>query len=603
MRWVVAPCLLTFLFAAQLGWAEEAAVTVLVRQVEQLAGDESAAEATQVVVDAVRSIGRYQVQGPDVSPALGSNGDVLASAGQLRPLGNLVVAAAIGQVGPRRTVSAELVDLSGPRVLSRESADVPAGSAAGPVLAAVVKRLFGLSVQLPEAPPAATDRSARLMVPPVQTTTRTVDLPVTSLTQVAAEAAADLGGFEVVTEDEIRAALGQLRLRYELGCTDEDCLLELGQMVEARYLARVTAGELAGQVVLSSSLIDVDKGRVTQRASLVVPPEQVGDAVRVIVRRSLGAPALLEPVPGAQGALNSRMAGLSGQIAGVVKARSRSSLDRLGQLPFVEIGESVSQRELGTVFSTLLQESLTKGQGVRFVASERLSELSQEMKIDRSDRLSATQLQDIARFLGCSLILRGSVADLGDHFLVQADLVDAASGTPVWSGLSALPRTSGLSELAARALVRRTTAGAVFRSVIGPGWGQFYNGPDHSVKGGIVLAGTLAGIAGTVTGFVLGSMKDAEVKEWDADGDSCLDVRAAKGEEVGVTECLANINRLQGEADDRRLIAFGAAGVAAAFYLWGLIDAAVYAEDYSDVSLSAAVSLGNEPGVLVRVRF
>ena len=58
------------------------------------------------------------------------------------------------------------------------------------------------------------------------------------------------------------------------------------------------------------------------------------------------------------------------------------------------------------------------------------------------------------------------------------------------------------SKLITKAFVVRTKEEAIIRSLV-PGFGQFYNGPKHRVKGFAVLAGTLVGLGGAGYGIFM----------------------------------------------------------------------------------------------------
>lgn len=490
------------------------------------------------------------------------------------------VEAHLGRVGDTQVVDAVIRDESRGDIIAQQSAPVTAGVDAPTVATVVVRRLFGLKADLPKPPPPVV--RARVMVAPV------VGGDV-ALTQVAAESLAEVGRFDVITQSEVKAALTQMQREYELGCPKEDCLVELGGLVEAQLVVQIVIGTPGGRHLMTASLIDIAAQAATHRTSLTLAAEQLPDGARVIVRRLFGEPAQLEALPGAEQGLNDALADVAGQIAKEVKARRQSELDQLGALPFVEAGHAAKSRQLGKTLEGLVRTRLVQGHAVSMVPDGRTSELAGRVNLDGNDRLDARKLKDVARFLGAGLVLRGVVSDLGNHFLLDTNLVDDAGNT-VWRTIVALPRSPGLSDLAAKAFVRRTTSGAVFRAVVVPGWGQFYN--DSPVKGAVITTGAVAGLAAVAAGLVLRQSSLQESREWDVGGDKRLDECP-----VVTAPCEARARELRDEADSRTTIAIGGAAVAGAFWLWGVIDAAVNAEDYSDVDLTASISRGGEPMV------
>ncbi len=127
-----------------------------------------------------------------------------------------------------------------------------------------------------------------------------------------------------------------------------------------------------------------------------------------------------------------------------------------------------------------------------------------------------------------------------------------------------------------KAFVVRTRAGAVYRSVV-PGWGQFYNGPDHYVKGYAITGGALLAIGAATAGFVLADRRNGEVARWDVGGEEYF--ARCRGDE---SVCKEEIARLRDEADRFSTIGVAAAATAGAIWLVGIVDAAINAEDHSE---------------------
>ena len=431
----------------------------------------------------------------------------------------------------------------------------------------------------------------RLMVAPVQTSTPAT-LPSAALTQLAAKVASEVGGYEVVTEREIDAAFEQLRREHELGCLEDDCLIDLGGMAQARFLLATSVGVVGDRVFVAASLVDTDASEVAARSSVSAQREQLGEALRVAVRRVLGQEASVEAIAGAEPALNTAIGDLAAGVARAFRAHAGSPLARLGYLPLAQRGADVRQRELGAAMLEVLLDRLGQGEQVPIVEADRVQALAKQIDLSAADRLDAIVLKDAARVMGCAVVLRGAVTDIGDHFLLTLELDSTDSGAQLWRGRVALARGPGLSALAERALVKRTTSGAVFRAALGPGWGQFYNG--QPIKGGLVLGGVVAALGSMATALALSSGKNAKAKTYDR-GDDPVAWRAM-GCATRAPECAATSASLQDDADTLRAIALGTAGAALFVHVVGIIDAGLSAEDYSRVSLTSAnhrtVSLG-----------
>jgi hypothetical protein len=100
---------------------------------------------------------------------------------------------------------------------------------------------------------------------------------------------------------------------------------------------------------------------------------------------------------------------------------------------------------------------------------------------------------------GAQGLVVGTVAQAGDRFLVNARVVDTTTGRVALSRQVPLP-AADLVALSSDAVVLRSTSGAVFRSVLLPGWGQFYN--RETIKG-VSFIGAEALAAGLAVAFHL----------------------------------------------------------------------------------------------------
>jgi hypothetical protein len=105
----------------------------------------------------------------------------------------------------------------------------------------------------------------------------------------------------VLTPNDIAAALGRERQAQLLGCTEGTCMLELGQAMGARYIVSGRLDKLGDQYVLTSSMFDSQTSRAIGRTRQEVDePEKLPVATKAAadeLLKSLGVSAPLEPEP------------------------------------------------------------------------------------------------------------------------------------------------------------------------------------------------------------------------------------------------------------------------------------------------------------------
>jgi len=343
--------------------------------------------------------------------------------------------------------------------------------------------------------------AAQLAASPERSSVRQVAVPDFSATgaarpqagaaaeQVAAELARQ-ARVTLVDRARLAALLGEARLALLTGGARAD---------DAEVLKRTGAQALlAGQVQdegdrlrLSVRLLAVPSGKVL--AASAAPFD-------------LARPPVLAPVagggpsPGARGVESTqvdvavrRLA--DGLAAGFARLPGSSRYRRLAVLAFSEEGEQARKRRLGTVVVAELTTDLRRDHGLLLVERQKLSQVLGELKLQQMTGLDPAVAGQIGQGTDAQALVIGSVADAGDRYLINARIVAAASGETL-AAESASVAAIGMVALASDAVVLRSRSDAVYRSLIAPGWGQFYN--RQPVKGWVVIGAEAALIGGAV---------------------------------------------------------------------------------------------------------
>jgi len=492
---------------------------------------------------------------------------------------DLLLRTDVGLLGEELLLTASLVHLAQGRVVARELQGVAGAAQLGQALAALGSRLLGAGADTTKAAPP----SGKLPPGKALVSVSRIDAALAdeggrvALERRVAGAVSGLEGHAATAREELGDQLRGEELQRLLGTGSPEALAELGAAAKTRYLVVLTAGKAGGVTVVAGSLIDTEERQVVGRDSLLLPdPAQLADAADTVALGLFGQERPLPAPPAEASRFESAMAQLAAGVKAAYLAKPPSALSRLAVLPLTDRGADARDRSLGKEAAGYLRQVLGGDERIRLVDARRLDELAGAEDLDSVADLPPEKLQELGTFLGASALVVGSASGIGSDFLLRARLLRMPGGETV-GGAHALFPMGEPGSLMKKAFVVRTRAGAVFRSVL-PGWGQFYNGPDHHWKGYLVAGGTLLGAGLAVTGMVLAGQRTDQTADWEPGGPEYINQCRPSDE----SKCHEEMSRLQDEADRLRTLGLTAAIAGGAFWLFGVVDAAVNAEDHSE---------------------
>lgn len=269
----------------------------------------------------------------------------------------------------------------------------------------------------------------------------------------------------------------------------------------------------------------------------------------------------------------------TGRLALEVASRYRplqgAGFDRVAVLPFREVGAAAKAKELGAVTAELVRTQLVSEHALP--VTEQSATPLEEAVFARalSEGLAPEAATHLATELGAPGVVLGSVTEVGDSFVLHVRLVDLRSGAIVGSTYVKV-RRADLIALADDAVVKKTRIGAVYHA-LAPGGGQFYNGHGHYWKGAVIGGGTLGGAAAATTFFLLASSQHQKALDLESSG-TCVN-----GDPDD--PCQPRIAAHLDNRDQYQRLGIGFAAAAAALYVYGIIDAALYGRDYEKIDL------------------
>jgi TolB-like protein len=234
-----------------------------------------------------------------------------------------------------------------------------------------------------------------------------------------------------------------------------------------------------------------------------------------------GARSAVAPVAGPQAAVPAAAGGLAApvdvavrrladQLAAGFQKQADARYKRVAVLGFSETGAESRRRELGTVVSAELATALRRDHGFLLVERARLKEVLGEMRLGAMGLVDEATAPRLGKLADAQALVLGSVSEAGDRFLVNARIVTAETAETVAASSQAVSAGS-LVALSSEAVVLRSRSEALFRSMLLPGWGQFYN--RQPVKGWLVAGGEVVLVGGAVAAQVLGQSAESKYRK------------------------------------------------------------------------------------------
>jgi len=311
-------------------------------------------------------------------------------------------------------------------------------------------------------------------------------------TRLAAET-----GVPVMDREKLSAVVGEQKLASMLGSGRSGGEEDLARLVGAQALVQGLLQESGGRLSLALRLTTAPGGKV------------IGTA-----RQEADLPARArEARPGSveSGSVEIAMRKLAdGLAAGFARLPGSAKYRRLAVLSFGEVGEQTKKRQVGAIVTAEIATNLQRDHGLLLVERTKLSEVLGELKLQQSLGVDAAQAGRIGEMADAQGLVLGTVAEAGDRFLVNARIVSTLTGETL-AAESQSVAAAGMISLASDAVVLRSRSGAVFRSLLVPGFGQFYN--RQTAKGWLVIGTEVAALGSALAFHLAGDRTYSEYQE------------------------------------------------------------------------------------------
>lgn len=380
--------------------------------------------------------------------------------------------------------------------------------------------------------------------------------------EVVATRLAGAASVEVMDRAKLAAVVGEQKLGAMFGSGRTGGEAELARLTGAQAVLSGQLGDAGDRLTVQLKLVAAAGGRLLASARREAElPRKGGKGAAV---ESAGLEVALRK-------LSDRLAEGFGKLPGSARYR------RLAVLTFTEAGDESRRRQVGAVVTAEIATSLRRDHGLMIVERAKLGEVLGELKLQQSLAMDSAQAGRIGKMADAQAVVLGSVSDVGDRHLVNARIVSTDTGETLAADSQSIAAAS-LVALSSDAVVLRSRSGAVFRSILVPGFGQFYN--RQQVKGWLVL-GTEVALLGGALGYHLAGKAAYE------------DYRSASRETLGAApsaEAARRYDLATSRYSTRNWLLVGAAGV------WALnvVDAYLSGVD-GEAALSGRADAASRP--------
>ena len=165
---------------------------------------------------------------------------------------------------------------------------------------------------------------------------------------------------------------------------------------------------------------------------------------------------------------------------------------RLAVLPFTDN----TGKAQGQAVAELVVSCLQNNKRIALVDRMEFQKALSEIELSQSDVIDSASMLEVGKMVSAPYLLTGTIATIFGACRVSAKIIHTET-TRIFSSAWVAVAPAELDGLTKELLGERGKISAsLFRSMVAPGWGQFYT--DHQVRGGVCLAAFL-GMAGFTT--------------------------------------------------------------------------------------------------------
>ena len=316
------------------------------------------------------------------------------------------------------------------------------------------------------------------------------------------------------------------------GCTTDECAAEVGQLLGAQFMISGAVGKLGETYSIDAKMVSVSTGVAVRSKSVSYSGEIAGllNEMEILAWEIVGL-----PVP-------QRL---------LIKRGGDVALDKITVAVLDFDPRGISALEAQSLTDRFAAE-LNNTEQVILVDRRSVNEVLDEQGFKSDGCTSEECAAEVGALLGVKYMINGSIGRIGNTFTIEAKMFFVATGVaertknktyngPVdglineiellaWDLMELDPpkrllnKQLGMSQVGFQAPKQKTRLGALIRSTIIPGWGQFYS--NRSLMGWTMLGSEIA----------VGALAYVQYNAYQAANDDFIDFQTQYHASVNPTE-------------------------------------------------------------------
>ena len=379
------------------------------------------------------------------------------------------------------------------------------------------------------------------------------------------------------------------------GCTTDECAAEVGQLLGAQYMISGSIGKLGSTYTIDIKLVSVTTGSAERAKSISFK----GPIAGLIIEMEI---------------LAWEIGGLTPPQALLAQRKSGADSDRRVTVAVLDFEpRGISQLESQTLTDRFSTEISKTGSAI-LVTRNVVNEVMQEQGYTAAECSSEECAAEVGALLGVKFMISGAIGKLGQTYTIDAKMFEVATGAaektinatysgPVdgliteieilaWEIMGLDPPGKLLSKRKGGDVAQstgpksKTRFGAITRSMILPGWGQFYSGRSlmgWAFLGSEAAVGALAYLSYSTYQTHYDSFDQSYLQY--SQSPNPLEKQTFKAEAQSNHQSMVDAN------DQMTLMLYAAAGI----YVANIVHAAMFDPQNDIVSKKSSVNLVYDP--------